>query len=614
MRAPDRPDARASWRVMAPGLMLAAATLAAYWPALSAGYIWDDDLYLTNNPTLTNLAGLGRIWFQPGALVQYYPLVFTSFWFEYHLWGLHPFGYHAVNIALHALNAVLVWRILKRLVVPGAWLAAAVFALHPVHVESVAWVTERKNVLSAALYLAALLVYLRFAAPAREAASPKTAARLPRWRFYLAAMGLYAGALLSKTVTCSLPAVLLLLLWWKRGRVRWGDTLRLLPFFAAGLAMALLTASIEQRHVVLQGGEEWTLSFPERLLVAGRALWFYAGKLLWPHPLIFNYPRWTLDAESPAQWLFPTAALAVIGLLWAARRRIGRTPLMAALCFGGTLMPALGFFNVFPFRYAFVADHFQYLASIGLIALAAATASKGLERLAAGVRTVAGGLTVIMLVALALLTWRQSRVYQDEETLWRDTLAKHPASWMAHNNLGTLLIGQRKFEEATLHFEETLRLKPGYVEALSNLGLVDYKQGRLEEAGTKFSEALARHPNFAVAHANLGTVFNQQGRLDEAVAQYTEALRLNAYLVDARNNLGVVFGKQGRLDEAIAQFRETLRQRPDYAEGHYNLGFALERQGQITEAAAHYREALRLKPDYHDARLMLDRALAGATP
>jgi hypothetical protein len=286
-RAAPAPPPSAAARSWSRGgaLALLVLVLLAYTPALDAGFVWDDDDYVTANVTLRSVTGLARIWVEPGAVPQYYPMAFTSLWLDYRLWGMRPFGYHLVNVLLHGLNAVLLWRLLVMLAVPGAWLAAAVFAVHPVHVESVAWVTERKNVLSGAFYLGAFLAYLRFAPPGGRGAGPVA------WRAYAAALALFVLAMLSKTVTCTLPAALLIVLWWKRPRLAARDVLPLLPFFALGLGLSLVTIWMEKHHVGAQGAD-WALSAVDRCLIAARALWFYLGKLVWPAPLVFNYPRW----------------------------------------------------------------------------------------------------------------------------------------------------------------------------------------------------------------------------------------------------------------------------------------------------------------------------------
>ncbi|HEY3174209.1 MAG TPA: tetratricopeptide repeat protein [Candidatus Polarisedimenticolia bacterium] len=555
-------------------------TVLVYVPAAHGGFIWDDNHHVTQNAHLRDAAGLGHIWLGPGARVQYYPLTFTTFWIEYHLWGLNPAGYHLTNILLHGLSALLLWLVLRRLGVPGAWLAAALFAVHPVYVESVAWITERKNVLSGALYLAAALAYFRclrldesdsakadtasFGEAGREIVSEMAPTRSRGW--YVAALVLFSCTLLSKTVAGSLPAALLLVLWWKRGRIRWADVYPLVPFFILACALGLLTMSIEKHHVGARG-DEWNLSAVQRCLIAGRALWFYAGKLAWPVNLTFIYPRWDIDAGSWRQFLYPGTALAVIGATWGGRHRLGRGPVAALLFFDGTLVPALGFFDVFPMRYSFVADHFQYLASLGLITLAAAGAAEIWRRLDHWGRNATSLLAACVLVVLGLQTWSRGYAYADLETLWRDTLRKNPAAEMAHNNLGNVLAGQ----------------------------------GRLDEAVTCYGEALRLDPAFTDAHYNLGNALARQGKLDEALAHYAEALRLEPDSADSHNSLGIVLDLKGQHDEALAHYTEALRLKPAYPEAHNNLGLALAELGRLDEAVTHYTEALRLKPTFPDA-------------
>jgi tetratricopeptide (TPR) repeat protein len=473
-------------------LVLAVVTFVAYQPTWHAGFIWDDERYVSDNSALRSVDGLKGIWIRPGTTIQYYPLVFTSFWVEYHLWGLHPFGYHLVNILLHTLNALLLWRVLRRLEISGAWLAAAIFAIHPVQVESVAWITERKNVLSGLFYLLAALAYLRF----RPLTDPKPAGAWD-WRVYPLVIALFLAALLSKTVTCSLPAVLLLLVWWKTGRVGKRDALALAPLFVLGAALGLVTVQMEKHAGA--AGAEWTLSFVQRGLMAGRALWFYAGKLFWPQQLTFIYPRWSIDAAVWWQYAFPLAALAVLIALWWLRSRIGRGPLVAVLCFAATLAPALGFFDLYPFRYSYVADHFQYLACIGLIALTANAGAVLYQRAGQHGRDSGRLAIALVLVLLAVSTWKQAHIYQDRETLWRDTLAKNPASWMAHNNLGAILIQQGRIEKATGHSEQARQLNPDDSKAHYRLGVAFERAGKTNDAIWHYQQALRTQPDYPEA-------------------------------------------------------------------------------------------------------------------
>jgi tetratricopeptide (TPR) repeat protein len=537
------------------GLLLVLATLAAYWPVFSAGFIWDDDDYVTENQNLRDSAGLGQIWFNPAATPQYYPLVHTTFWLEYHLWGLQPVGFHVVNVLLHLLGAMLVWRVLAGLNVPGAWLAAAIFSLHPVQVESVAWVTERKNVLSAVLYFSAVLCYLRFAGLIGVAGESVRRAS------YYAALGLFVAALLSKTVACSLPAAMLLVLWWKKDRLRWGDVAPLVPFFVLGAGLGLLTAWLEKHHVGAQGAN-WSLTPVERCLIAGRALCFYVAKLAWPHPLTFIYPRWTINSGLWWQWLFLVAVFSVVCGLWLARHKTGRGVLVAVLFFGGTLLPALGFINLYPMLYSFVADHFQYLASIGMIALAASLAVQFMQRWSVDPRLQAI-LAASLLVLLGGLTWRQCWVYQNLETLWADTLDKNPRCWMAHNNLGRLLAKQQKFDAAEAHYLAALALDPG-VDTL---------------------------------HYNYGNLLARTGRLEAAAAQYLAALQIAPEKPETHLAFGAVLYLQHHAGESIAEFERAIFYKPDYADAYYDLGKALSSQHRMAAAAAAYQHALRLQPD-----------------
>lgn len=606
---------------------LVLVTVLAYLPALRDGFIWDDDAYVTGNPTLRSLDGLRQIWFTIGAVPQYYPLVHTTFWLEYHLWGLNPLGYHLVNILLHAGVAVLLWSVLKRLKLAGALLAAAIFALHPVQVESVAWITERKNVLSAIFYLAAALSYLRFV-ELKDAGVRNGGIRL----IYAGALLLFVAALWSKTITCSLPAALLLVRWWQRGQLRRGDIAPLLPFFAVGAGLGLLTVWVE-KHMVGAVGAPWALNFSDRCLIAGRALWFYASKIVCPVNLTFIYPHWNVNTAVWWQWLYPAMALLVAAVLWILRNRFGRGPLAAVLFFALTLSPAIGFVDVYPFRYSFVADHFQYLACIGLMVLTAT----GLSRLPLAAN-------IVLLMVLGVLTWRQTHIYRDAETLWRDTLTKNPSCAIAHNNLGTLLSARGRSAEAEQHYREALRLESNDAETMSNLGVSLAEQGQTEQALQLLRKAVALDPNDAEACCNLGKVLAKQdqyseailcfhiairlkprqaafyynlgcvlaslGKLDEAIGQFQQALELGPDYADAHNNLGLVLARESRYPEAVQQYAEALRINPDHALAHNNLGEALMRLRNLDAAMAHFLEALRLDPDYANAHYNLGNALA----
>ena len=568
---------------------LVAATLAAYQPAWRGGLLWDDDAHITR-PELRSGTGLVRIWTEPGATQQYYPLLHSAFWALHRAFGDDTLPYHLLNIGLHALNAFLAGLILRRLTVPWPWLAAFVFALHPVHVESVAWITELKNTLSGAFFLASTLVWLRFDERRRATA-------------WAAAFVLFVLALLSKSVTATLPALLLVVCWWRRGRIDLQhDLAPLLPFFATGAAFGAVTVWAERTLVGARGsGFEFTLA--DRVVLAGRAVWFYLGKLAWPADLTFIYPRWTIDPSAWWQWLYPAALLALAAGLWFARAR-SRAPLAALLFFVIALGPALGFVNVYPFRFSFVADHFQYLASLGVIAFA----SGGLGWLAARLSPMKPwpplAAALLIVVPLGALTHAQSRDYADAETLYRATIARDPQSWMAHNNLAVLLL-EANPGGALAHIDAALRANPAYPEAHNNRGLALQLLERFEEAESAHAEALRLEPTFAEAHNNRGTALQKLNRRAEAEAAYRKALRLRPAGLQARVNLGNVLLARGAAEEASSHYRAALAIDPGLADVHYTLGAALERTGRLDEAAAQYRETLRLQPSAADAHARL---------
>jgi protein O-mannosyl-transferase len=645
------PNPSRRWRAIAPGLALVLLVIVAYLPALHGQFIWDDDFHVVKSAPLRSLGGLWRIWFEPGATQQYYPLTHSSFWLDYHLWGLHPKAYHVENILLHALGAVLVWRLLRRLGVGGAWLGAALFALHPVCVESVAWITERKNTLSGVFFLSALLAAVEFWLPRpaacvknNEATAATTETSHEPWRFYWLALLLYLGGLLSKTATLGLPAVILLLLWWQRRRVTWRSALLLLPFVALGLGLGLVTNSIEHQYIVQAANvEEWHFSPLQRCFIAARALWFYLGKLVWPHPLVFVYPRWNVETESSPGWLAVVAVGVALFLLWRKREIWARPVLAAAGYFVVMLFPALGFFNVFPFRYSFVADHFQYLAAIGPLALAAAGITSVLERFAKEQLVVKPALMGALLLTLGTLTWRQTAIYDNLETLWRDTVAHNPDSWMAHDNLGVCLSESGRFEEADLHYRTAIGLRPNDQMAYYDLGLEAAIEGKLDEAGQNFRRCLQICPGYALGHYQLGNILTREGKVDEAIQEYGVALqenprlalghfnlanalakkgrldeasehyaacsRLDPELVAAQLSLGNILASKGKSDEAEAVYARILEIQPDYAPAHVALGLILEAQKHSDEAISHYRRALETKPNSVEALANLGNAL-----
>ena len=573
----------------------------AHLPAVRAGYVWDDDAYVTENVSLRSVEGLRRIWFAPMSPVvaqQYYPLTLSALWLEYRAWGTDPRGYHVVNVLLHALSAVLLWRLLALLDIGGAWVAATVWAVHPVTVESVAWVTELKNVLSGVLYLAAALAYLRFD-PEAFALGPAPR----RWSWYGVALVLFVFALLAKTVTSTLPGALLVLVWWRRGTPRARDVVPLLPFVAAGAGMGGVTAWME-RHRVGATGAEWALTPVERVLLAGRAVWFYAAKILWPARLSFNYERWTIDASQAWQWLFPAGVLVVGALLFVLRRTIGRGPLAALAFFVGTLTPALGFFAVYPMRYSFVADHFQYLASIGIVVLLVGGAARALESRA--VRFAAAAAT---LAVLALLTSARAEAFHDAETLWLDTIAKNPASWLAHVSLMRLYTARGDTARALAEAEVAVRLRPDDAEVESWHALTLTAVGRIADARRAHEHALALGPRAGLVRYNYGYDLERWGEADAATQAYRDAIAIDPRTPSARTRLGRILADRGDFAGAVEVYREELRVFPDAPTTAENLAAALLRLGRASEAEQVLAALLRVDPPKARGRNMLASVL-----
>ena len=567
----------------------------AYLPALRGGFVWDDDVYVTNNPLLTAPDGLRRIWFSMDSPSQYFPLTYTVFRIEHLLWGLNPTGYHSVNILLHAINALLVWLLLKRLSVPGAWLAAALFGLHPVQVESVAWITELKSVLSLFFILLTLGCWIEFVGD-----------RSRRFWHWLALM-FYALALFSKTTACTLPAALLLILWLKGRPIDWRRLAQVVPFLAMGLGMGLLTTWWERFRHGTQG-KLFSMGLLERILVASHALWFYAGKLLWPVNLTFSYPRWAIEPAHPSAYGWLLMGIGSGAAIYFTRRFVGRSVEVAALFYVATLSPLLGFVMLYTFRYTFVADHYQYVASLGLIALAAAGITLAFKTKPFLKLACCGAL----LLTLGTLTWRQCGMYTNLETLWRKTLAKNPDCWMAHNNLGLLLSNQGRNEEAMEHYRKAVQIDPNDFEALYNLGIALAAQGQFNEAIENFRKAIQIKPNDCDALNNLGIALAAQGRFDEAFENFRKAIQIDPNDCDALDNLGTALAERGQFDEAIENYHKAIQINSNRPETFYHLGMALGQLGRTREAVAQYREALRLNPNLAGALNNLAWALAAS--
>ena len=474
------------WRRDAPAILTLGLLVAvSYFPATQAGFVWDDRIF-THAEGVREWTGLWQIWFSPSDTkleAHYWPVIYTTFWVEHKLWGFTPAGYHIVNLLLHFVNMVLLWRLLLRLAVPGAWVIAAVFAVHPVHVESVAWVMGRKDLLSALFYLTAVLTWLRFV-------------EAPRPGLYLLALVLFVAGLLCKSIVITLPVTLLIWYWWKQGRVTGSDLLRLLPFFLVGVIIAAADLSFSRSKEAVS----FDYSIIDRVWIAAYALWFYVEKLLWPTDLAVIYPHWAIRMNP---WGYVLSAGAVAALLWLLQRQIGRGPMAGALFFAVTLAPVLGFIDYGYMQFSFVADRYQYFAGIGVLAVLIGGAAHGAGRWPGAVRRSIQGIACAALVLLGTLTWHQAGIYKDELTFYNHIISLNPVARDAHYNLGTALLNRQRWEEGLAAIRVALEQRPKHASAHSNAGVALIMLGRYDEAEKHLRRALELDSDHTSARDNL---------------------------------------------------------------------------------------------------------------
>ena len=582
---------------------LVAVTFLSYQPAWNGKPLLDDSDRFLKSPEQRSISGLVQLWIQPRTTRQYHPVVDTVYWIEDKLWGDHVLGYHLLTIALHAAAALLLVKILRRLQIPGAWLAASIFALHPVQVESVAWMVEIKNTLSALFFFAAILTFLQFDE------------RRTRGKYFLLLLFFVVG-ILTKAIVATLPLVALILIWWKRRRINWQrDIWPLLPLVVLAVAAAALSVFVEQTFSGAEG-DEFRLSILERFLIAGRAFWFYIGKLFWPANLSLIYPRWKIDASVWWQYLFPISMVAAFAVAWFQRKR---WPWLFAglLFFAATILPLLGFFNVSFYRLSFVADHFQYLPSLGIIVPVMSGATLGLRmlsdwQLAVG-RAVCGALAIV----LATLSWNQSHMYQDNETCYRMVLGKNPASWTAHYNVGSELLQRGQIENAEAEFNKVLELEPNNPlaekRARNGLGGTSVAKSKLDVALSQFRRAAELDPMDAQAHNGIASILHRQGHLAEAIAEYdqTAQLRPNSSLI--LSNLAWMLAtcadaslRDGPRAVALAERANEISRGRD-VKTLRSLAAAYAEVGRFSEAAEAGRRAMQLS--IHDGQTPFRQAL-----
>lgn len=566
-------------------LVILLLVFAAHSPALRAGFIWDDADHLTQNPCVVGPLGFKEIWTTQRAI--YYPMVLTAFWALHKFIGLNPLPYHLLNLSMHAGSVFLLWQVLRQLNVRAAWFGALLWAVHPVTVQSVAWVTELKNTQSCFFYLLSILLFLK--ADSRRDTDRKNFRAL----FVLSLLS-FVFAITSKTSTVMLPVVLALCLWWRRGTVRRADLVLLAPFlFVAGVAAGWTI--YEQRFLSLATGQDWTLSWIQRFAVAGWDIWFYLEKILWPRPLIFIYPRWKIDTLQLIDFVPLAAAVTVLLLLWWKRNGQLRPVFFAASYFIVSLFPVLGFFNIYFFKFSFVSDHFQYLACMGPLALIASAGSSASRSLKLNQLPISAASAAVLFV-LGTLTWRQATTYRDEETLYRATIERDPKSWFAKFNLGEILLHRNEIDAGIRYLREAADERPN--DAKANTGLADALRGtgQTNEAITSYKKALQIAPDDPATHVGLALALEEIGELKAASAHYQAALQKEPDSSEIHYDLANVLLRTGQSDEAAAEIHRALAIDPNNSDAHVTLGNIFLGQNDERRAIAEYESALKISP------------------
>ena len=586
------------------GLFLFFLVAIVYQPVWHAGFVWDDDDHLTANPTVVGPLGLKEIWTTSAGDIS--PLTRSTFWLEHKLWGLPPLPYHLVNVLLQAACGILLWQILRRLRVPGAWLGAAIWTLHPVQLESVAWISEMKNTESGLFFLLSIFFFID--------------KKGVGWRYGLTLL-FAALAMESKASTVILPASLCLCAWWLEGRWQWRNLLRVLPVALMTIASSAMVIWTQGKREIMSHDRPLPVgTLAERVIRSADAVWFYLGKLVWPHPLMAMYPDPKIDASQWFSYVPLVVLIVALVALWPGvldRRRPAsasatRPYFFVLAWFISALLPALGLFDPYTNRYSaaysWVYLHFQYLAGMAPLALAGA----GIVWLTRTpkprwMQTLAGA---AVLAILCVSSWHRAWAYESQEALWTDTVAKNPTSWTGHEILGLTFSQQGRTDEAIAHFQKALEIKPDYVDARNNLGIALSQKGRADEAIEQYTKALALDPKYAQAHYNLANVLLAKGRLDEAMVHFQKALEINPDYPGADNNLGLALARKGQVGQAIEEYTKALTLDPNYVEAQFNLGDILARNGRIEEALPHLQRALELNPGYAEVHNDLGIALA----
>ncbi len=645
------------WLHLWSAALLIGLCLWAYWPIFNGKFLMDDDLLVTSNPLVKSPDGLGRIWFSTEA-ADYWPITGTAFWLEWHLWGMNAKGYHITNVVLHILAALMVWALLRKLNVPGAYFAALLFAVHPVNVESVAWIAQLKNALAMDFFLLSLLFYERNESqyairngaendfrpldsdPQNISFAGSSVHSIAGWYWF--SLLAFVLAMLSKGSVAIGPLLILGLAWWRKGRIAAADVLKTAPFFVIAVALTAVNLWFQTHG---SGEVIRSVGFAERVAGAGGVVWFYLSKALLPIDLLFVYPPWHIEAGDLRWWIPLIAAAAVAALLWRNRNHaIGRSFLIAWSALGFALLPVLGIVDVGYMKFSLVADHYAHIALIPVVAIVAAAWTFWRLKASTWNRKVAWAAAAGAIIAFAFAARQETNLYADAISLYQKSLEHYPDCWMLNGNLASQLLQVGRTDEALDYCKNALALNPNYVEAHNNFGILLARQGKLQQAFDEYHEALRLKPDYISAYNNLGIALEQAGQTDEAIEQYRRAasvkdapaetfvnlgtalvnagrdaeaiepleraLAMHAYYPEVYINLGNALLHTGHPQEATADYRKAVELKPDSVEAHYNLGCVCIDSGHPREAAAEFREAIRLNPQLAESHGNYGRALA----
>jgi protein O-mannosyl-transferase len=582
-------------------VIIAASVFLAYLPAINGDFVWDDDKLVTENVLVKAPDGLSRIWCtNQGA--DFWPVTNSAFWLEWRLWKMNPAGYHATNLILHIAEALLVWLILRRLSIPGAYLAALIFALHPVNVESVAWIAQLKNLMAMLLFLLSILWYLKGIrvvtgirpdgarhATTSDLLHPSCFISHPSC-FYWLSLAAFILAMLGKGSVVVMPVLLLGIIWWLRP-VRWQDFAWISPFFifAVILTKVNLWFQVHGTDTVVR-----TASFLDRFLSAVCAIWFYLYKAIFPLNLAPVYPQWHIEPGNLLWWLPLLFAFGVTAVLWLYRNGWSRPFLFAWGFFCIALVPVMGFADVGFMKFTLVADRYQHIAVIGVIALAAS--GFAIWRRVGGVKCWA--VAALAVVILGFMTWEQCGIYCNSIILNQTTLEKNPDFWLGHYNLGVALYDAGRMADAARQYELVIRDQPDYSDALCNLAHILIRNGRYQEAIDHLKVALRIHPDDPAIQNNMGWALLESGHPQESIRFSKEAVRLIPDVYKPRCHLADALFDTGQFAEAVEQYEQAIRLEPDHPESEYNLGVALNKIGRPQEAVDHFEKAIKLRPNY----------------